>query len=36
MSFWENAVASADGMTEDDFEQAASRLITEQVLYAAD
>ena len=36
MSFWENAVASADGMTEDDLEQAASRLITEQVLYAAD
>jgi len=29
MSFWENAVASADGMTEDDFEQAASRPLTQ-------
>ena len=36
MSFWADAVAAADGKTEADFEQAADRLISEQVLYAAD
>lgn len=37
MSFWANAVeATKNVVTEDDFEAAASRLITEQVLYAAD
>lgn len=37
MSFWGNAVeAMRDVVTEDDFETAANRLITEQVLYAAD
>jgi hypothetical protein len=37
MSFWADAVeASKDVVTEDDFEAAANRLITEQVLYAAD
>jgi hypothetical protein len=37
MSFWANAVeATRNVATEDDFEAAANRLITEQVLYAAD
>lgn len=37
MSFWANAVAATkDVVTEDEFEAAANRLITEQVLYAAD
>jgi Domain of unknown function (DUF4194) len=37
MSFWANAVeATRNVVTEDDFEAAASRLVTEQVLYAAD
>lgn len=36
MSFWADAVAAADGKTEADFEQAADRLISAQVLYAAD
>jgi len=36
MSFWQDAVAKTSGATEDDFELAASRLINEQVLYAAD
>ncbi|WP_266171219.1 DUF4194 domain-containing protein [Dyella subtropica] len=37
MSFWANAVEGTKNVvTEDDFEAAASRLITEQVLYAAD
>lgn len=37
MSFWTNAVeATRNAATEDDFEAAANRLITEQVLYAAD
>lgn len=37
MSFWANAAAATkDVVTEDEFEATASRLITEQVLYAAD
>ena len=37
MSFWANAVeATRNVVTEDDFEVAANRLVTEQVLYAAD
>ncbi|HFF2829688.1 DUF4194 domain-containing protein [Stenotrophomonas geniculata] len=37
MSFWTNAVeATRQAVTEDEFEAAANRLITEQVLYAAD
>lgn len=37
MSFWANAVtATKDVVTEDEFEATASRLVTEQVLYAAD
>jgi hypothetical protein len=37
MGFWSTAAeASGNVVTEDDFEAAASRLITEQVLYAAD
>ncbi|HEL5340866.1 DUF4194 domain-containing protein [Pseudoxanthomonas winnipegensis] len=37
MSFWANAAeATKNVVTEDDFEAAANRLITEQVLYAAD
>jgi Domain of unknown function (DUF4194) len=37
MSFWTNAVeATGHVTTDDDFEAAAHRLITEQVLYAAD
>lgn len=37
MSFWANAAEATKEMaTEDDFEMAASRLVTEQVLYAAD
>lgn len=37
MGFWSNAVeATGNVATEDEFEAAASRLITEQVLYAAD
>lgn len=37
MSFWANAAeATKDVATEDDFELAASRLVTEQILYAAD
>lgn len=37
MSFWANAVeATRHVVTEDDFEAAANRLVTEQVLYAAD
>lgn len=37
MSFWANAVeATHNVVTEDDFEAAANRLVTEQVLYAAD
>lgn len=37
MSFWANAVeATRQAVTEDEFEAAANRLITEQVLYAAD
>lgn len=37
MSFWANAVeATKNVVTEDDFEAAANRLVTEQVLYAAD
>lgn len=37
MSFWANAVeATKNAVTEDDFESAANRLVTEQVLYAAD
>lgn len=37
MSFWGNAVeATKNVVTEDDFESAANRLVTEQVLYAAD
>lgn len=37
MGFWSNAVeATGNVATEDDFEAAASRLVTEQVLYAAD
>ena len=37
MSFWENAAAATRNIaTEDDFEAAANRLVTEQVLYAAD
>lgn len=37
MSFWANAVeGTRNAVTEDDFEAAASRLVTEQVLYAAD
>jgi len=37
MSFWTNAIeATRHVATEDDFESAANRLITEQVLYAAD
>lgn len=37
MSFWANAVeGTRNVVTEDDFEAAANRLVTEQVLYAAD
>jgi len=37
MSFWANAVeATKNVVTEDEFEAAANRLVTEQVLYAAD
>lgn len=37
MSFWANAAeATRNVVTEDDFEAAANRLVTEQVLYAAD
>jgi hypothetical protein len=37
VSFWTNAVeATRQAVTEDEFEAAANRLITEQVLYAAD
>lgn len=37
MSFWANAVeGTRNAITEDDFEAAANRLVTEQVLYAAD
>ena len=37
MSFWANAAAATrDVVTEDEFEATASRLVTEQVLYAAD
>jgi hypothetical protein len=37
MSFWANAVeGTRNAVTEDDFEAAANRLVTEQVLYAAD
>lgn len=37
MSFWANAVeGTRSAVTEDDFEAAANRLVTEQVLYAAD
>ncbi|MYM28334.1 DUF4194 domain-containing protein [Duganella sp. CY15W] len=37
MSFWENAAESTKNVvTEDEFEAAANRLVTEQVLYAAD
>lgn len=37
MSFWVNAVeGTRSAVTEDDFEAAANRLVTEQVLYAAD
>jgi len=37
MSFWANAAeATKNVVTEDDFEAAANRLVTEQVLYAAD
>lgn len=37
MSFWTNAAeATRNVATEDDFEAAANRLVTEQVLYAAD
>lgn len=37
MSFWGNAVeATKNVVTEDDFESTANRLVTEQVLYAAD
>jgi hypothetical protein len=37
MSFWANAVeATRNVVTEDDFEAAANRLVTEQVLYAVD
>lgn len=37
MSFWANAAeATKNAVTEDDFEAAANRLVTEQVLYAAD
>ncbi|SFU83714.1 protein of unknown function [Polaromonas sp. YR568] len=37
MSFWANAVeATKNVVTEDEFEGAANRLVTEQVLYAAD
>lgn len=37
MSFWTDAATATKNMaTEDDFEAAANRLITEQVLYAAD
>lgn len=37
MSFWGNAVeATKNVVMEDDFESAANRLVTEQVLYAAD
>lgn len=37
MGFWSNATeASGNVVTEDDFEAAASRLVTEQILYAAD
>lgn len=37
MSFWSTAVAATDNAaTEEDFEAAASRLVSEQALYAAD
>lgn len=37
MSFWANAVeATKNVVTEDEFEAAANRLVTEQVLYASD
>lgn len=37
MSFWANAVeATRNAVTEDDFEAAANRLVTDQVLYAVD
>lgn len=37
MSLWANAVeGTRNAVTEDDFEAAANRLVTEQVLYAAD
>lgn len=37
MSFWTDAAeATKNVVTEDDFEAAANRLVTEQVLYAAD
>jgi hypothetical protein len=37
MSFWANAVeGTRNAVTEDDFEAVANRLVTEQVLYAAD
>jgi len=37
MSFWTDAAAATKNVvTEDDFEAAANRLVTEQVLYAAD